>query len=190
MHSFLRYALSTSIPFGAARSELESLYPVIDDRWNQKIDRARYIVSVYDSHLLIAAGIVHDSVIAPTSVMGALELGCMSVRPEYRRRGIRQQITELRLDFVLKTGCTPITVIDSANPGSWAAYERSEVWERERSFEHQGQIKYIYRAVPALAERTAATPDYEFPLVAAQRNSTPVLAVRGRDEPCEANQMS
>lgn len=190
MHSFLRYSLSTSTPLGAARSELESLYPVIDDRWNQKIDRARYIVSVYDSHLLIAAGIVHDSVIAPTSVMGALELGCMSVRPEYRRRGIRQQITKLRLDFVLRTGSTPITVIDSTNPGSWAAYERSEVWERERSFEYQGQVKYIYRGVPALTELTATTSNLELPMLAAQRNSTPLPAVWGFDEPSEVKQMS
>jgi GNAT superfamily N-acetyltransferase len=190
VHSFLRYALSTSTPLGAARSELESLYPVIDDRWNQKIDRARCIVSVYDSHLLIAAGIVHDSVIAPTSVMGALELGCMSVRPEYRRRGIRQQVTELRLDFVLKTGCTPITVIDSANPGSWAAYERSDVWERERSFDYQGQTKYIYRAVPALTEHPATTLDVELPLLTAPRNSTPLPAAWGFDEPSEVKQMS
>lgn len=190
MHSFLRYALSTSTPLGAARSELESLYPVIDDRWNQKIDRARYIVSVYDSHLLVAAGIVHDSVIAPTSVMGALELGCMSVRPEYRRRGIRQQVTELRLDFVLKTGCTPITVIDSANPSSWAAYEHSDVWERERSFEFQGQTKYIYRAVPALTKLTGTTPAQELPSMATPRNSTPLPAMWDFDEPSDVNQMS
>lgn len=114
----------------------------------------------------------------------------MSVRPEYRHRGIRQQITELRLDFVPKTGRTPITVIDSANPGSWAAYERSEAWERERSFEHQGQIKYIYRAVPGLTQRPAITPEFEFPLIVAQRNSTPLRTAWGFDEPSETNQMS
>lgn len=147
MHPFLRYILSTSTPRGAARTELEALYPQIDDRWNQKIDRARCVVTVYDAQLLVAAGVVHDAVIAPTSSMGAVELGCMVVRPEYRRQGIRQKVTELRLEFALSAGRTPITVIDSANPSSWAAYERSELWERERSFEVEGHTKYLYRAL-------------------------------------------
>ncbi|MGP9487736.1 GNAT family N-acetyltransferase [Glutamicibacter sp. 363] len=125
---------------------MATLYPEIDDRWNQKIERARCVVSVRDSGILVAAGVVHDSVLAPTSAMGALELGCMAVRPEYRRQGIRQQVTDLRLEFVVQAGCIPITVIDSANPSSWAAYERSELWERERAFEFDGRTKYIYRA--------------------------------------------
>lgn len=190
MHFFPRYALSTATPLGAARTELEGLYPEIDDRWNQKIDRARYIVTVYDSHLLVAAGIVHDSVIAPTSSMGALELGCMAVRPEYRRQGIRQQVTELRLEFVLKTGCTPITVIDSANPSSWAAYERSEIWDRERSFEHEGQTKYIYRATARSTQPSILVPYRELPSLATPSISRSSTSVWGIDKSREVNQMS
>ncbi|MGP9649655.1 GNAT family N-acetyltransferase [Glutamicibacter sp. 287] len=157
MRPTLRYALSSTAPAGAARTEMATLYPEIDDRWNQKIDRARCVVSVRDSGVLVAAGVVHDAVLAPTSAMGALELGCMAVRPEYRRQGIRQQVTDLRLEYVVQAGCIPITVIDSANPSSWAAYERSERWERERTFESDGRTKYIYRAT-ALASDWLSPP--------------------------------
>ncbi|WP_404289272.1 GNAT family N-acetyltransferase [Glutamicibacter arilaitensis] len=162
MHPTLRYALSSTAPSGAARTELATLYPEIDDRWNQKIERARCVVTVRASGVLVAAGLVHDSVLAPTSSMGALELGCMAVRPEYRRQGIRQQVTDLRLEFVVRAGCIPITVIDSANPSSWAAYERSELWERERAFELDGRTKYIYRATALASDWLPHLPQCDF----------------------------
>ncbi|MFJ2620906.1 GNAT family N-acetyltransferase [Glutamicibacter sp. NPDC087344] len=149
MFEYLTFALSRLSPNEAERAELASLYPAIDARWQQKMDRAKALVTVRDGQLLIAAGLVHDSIIAPTSAMDALELGSMAVRPDYRRMGIRERVASMRLKFALDTGGTPITIIDSANPASWAYYERSELWERERTFEQDGQTKFIYRATDA-----------------------------------------
>lgn len=146
MFENLTFTLSCLSPNEAERAELATLYTVVDERWQQKMDRARALVTVRDGQLLVAAGLVHDSIIAPTSAMDALELGSMAVRPDYRRMGIRQHVTSLRLEFALNAGGTPITIINAANPASWAYYERSELWERERSFEQDGQTKFIYRA--------------------------------------------
>lgn len=146
MFENLNFTLSCLSPNEAERTELATLYPSVDDRWHQKMDRTRLLVTVRDAQLLVAAGMVHDSILAPTSAMDALELGSMAVRSDYRRLGIRQHVTSLRLEFALKSGGTAITIINSANPASWAHYERSELWERERSFEQDGQHKYIYRA--------------------------------------------
>lgn len=146
MFSNLHFALSSVSPIGAERAELAALYPVADERWNQKFDRLRCLVTVRDAGQLVAAGIVHDSVLAPTSAMDALELGSMVVRSDYRRLGIRQHVTSLRLEYALRAEGTPITVIHASNPASWAYYERSENWERERSYDFNGATMFLYRA--------------------------------------------
>lgn len=158
MFENLTFTLSPLSPNGAEREELATLYPLVDDRWHQKMDRARAVVTVRDGQLLVAAGLVHDSILAPTSAMDALELGSMAVRPDYRRMGIRQHVTALRLEFALNAGGTPITIINSANPASWAYYERSELWERERSFEQDDQTKFIYRATALASDWAANLP--------------------------------
>lgn len=161
MFENLTFALSCLSPNEAERAELAGLYAVTDARWHQKMDRARAVVTVRDGELLVAAGVVHDSIIAPTSAMDALELGSMAVRPDYRRMGIRQHVASMRLEFALHAGGTPITIIDSANPASWAYYERSELWERERTFEQDGQTKFIYRATDAARDWAAGLPQPE-----------------------------
>jgi len=154
----LNFSLSSLCVQPAQRAELATLYPLVDQRWNQKFDRLSLLVTVRDQGTLVAAGLVHDSIIAPTSSMNAVELGCMAVRPDYRRLGIRQHATSLRLAHALRSGKTPISVIDSQNPASWAFYERSELWQRERSFEHDGQLKFIYRATEAAWQWAAQLP--------------------------------
>ncbi|WP_313812063.1 GNAT family N-acetyltransferase [Glutamicibacter sp.] len=158
MFENLTFSLSCLSPNAVERAELASLYSEVDERWQQKMDRARAVVTVRDGELLVAAGVVHDSILAPTSAMDALELGSMAVRPDYRRMGIRQHVTSLRLEFALKAGGTPITIINSANPASWAYYERSELWERERSFEQDEQTKFIYRATESARDWAASLP--------------------------------
>lgn len=158
MFENLNFSLSSLCVQPAQRAELATLYPLVDQRWNQKFDRLSLLVTVRDQGTLVAAGLVHDSIIAPTSSMNAVELGCMAVRPDYRRLGIRQHATSLRLAHALRSGKTPISVIDSQNPASWAFYERSELWQRERSFEHDGQLKFIYRATEAAWQWAAQLP--------------------------------
>ncbi|MGJ3404943.1 GNAT family N-acetyltransferase [Glutamicibacter sp. Je.9.36] len=158
MFENLNFSLSSLCVQPAQRAELATLYPLVDQRWNQKFDRLSLLVTVRDQGTLVAAGLVHDSIIAPTSSMNAVELGCMAVRPDYRRLGIRQHATSLRLAHALRSGKTPISVIDSQNPASWAFYERSELWQRERSFEHDGQLKFIYRATVAAWQWAAQLP--------------------------------
>ncbi|MFD1377471.1 GNAT family N-acetyltransferase [Micrococcus antarcticus] len=158
MFENLNFSLSSLCVQPAQRAELATLYPLVDQRWNQKFDRLSLLVTVRDQGILVAAGLVHDSIIAPTSSMNAVELGCMAVRPDYRRLGIRQHATSLRLAHALRSGKTPISVIDSQNPASWAFYERSELWQRERSFEHDGQLKFIYRATEAAWQWAAQLP--------------------------------
>lgn len=170
MFENLNFSLSPLSLGSAQLAELALLYPVVDQRWQQKFDRLVLLITVRDQGTLIAAGLVHDSILAPTEVMDAVELGCMAVRPEYRRRGIRQHVTKLRLEFAVRSGKTPIIVIDAQNPASWAFYERSELWERERSFEQDGRLKFIYRAtqaargwvdsLPQAAEREARILSY------------------------------
>lgn len=160
MFENLTFALSRLSPNEAERAELAGLYAVTDARWHQKMDRARAVVTVRDGELLVAAGVVHDSILAPTGAMDALELGSMAVRPDYRRMGIRQHVASMRLEFALHAGGTPITIIDSANPASWAYYERSELWERERTFEQDGQTKFIYRATDAARDWAAGLPQF------------------------------
>lgn len=149
MFENLNFSLSPLCVLPEQREELAQLYPVIDQRWHQKFDRLSLLVTVRDGDALVAAGLVHDSIVAPTDSMNAVELGCMAVRPEYRRLGIRQHVTSLRLEHAVRSGKTPIIVIDAQNPASWAFYERSEMWERERSFEQDGRLKFIYRATQA-----------------------------------------
>jgi len=148
----LNFSLSPLCVLPEQREELAQLYPVIDQRWHQKFDRLSLLVTVRDRGTLVAAGLVHDSIVAPTDSMNAVELGCMAVRPEYRRLGIRQHVTSLRLEHAVRSGKTPIIVIDAQNPASWAFYERSEMWDRERSFEQEGRLKFIYRATQAAWE--------------------------------------
>lgn len=152
MFENLNFSLSPLCVLPEQREELAQLYPVIDQRWHQKFDRLSLLVTVRDRGTLVAAGLVHDSIVAPTDSMNAVELGCMAVRPEYRRLGIRQHVTSLRLEHAVRSGKTPIIVIDAQNPASWAFYERSELWERERSFKQEGRLKFIYRATQAAWE--------------------------------------
>ncbi|WP_418908362.1 GNAT family N-acetyltransferase [Glutamicibacter endophyticus] len=147
MRTSLTFAVASSSPAGLAREELASLYPHTGERWHQKMDRCLCLVTVRHEGRLIAAGIVHDSVLAPTESMDALELGCMAVHPAFRKLGIRERVTALRLERARALGGTPITVIDAANPASWAFYERSDAWERERVFEQDETTKFIYRAL-------------------------------------------
>lgn len=193
MFENLTFALSRLSPNEAQRAELAGLYTLVDDRWHQKMDRARAIVTVRDGALLVAAGVVHDSIIAPTSAMDALELGSMAVRPDYRRMGIRQHVAALRLEFALQAGGTPITIIDSANPASWAYYERSELWERERTFEQDGQTKFIYRATDAardwaagLPQSVPAAPDIALVELPAADSPTPVSLRSALEQPVQA----
>lgn len=144
----LCYALSFLPPTDAERREMAHLYPQVNARWNQKMDRASVVVTVRDAGLLIAAGIVHDSIVAPTELMDAVELGCMSVDPRYRRMGIRQHVTSLRLEHALRAGANPITVIYAGNPASWAFYERSDLWSLEREYEYDQQRLFIYQTTP------------------------------------------
>lgn len=141
----LCYALSFLPPTDLERRELAQLYPQTDARWQQKMDHASVVVTVRDAGLLVAAGIVHDSIVAPTELMDAVELGCMSVDPRYRRMGIRQHVTSLRLEHALQVGASPITVIYAGNPSSWAFYERSELWSLEREYEHDQRRLFIYQ---------------------------------------------
>jgi GNAT superfamily N-acetyltransferase len=169
----LNFSLSSLCVQPAQRAELASLYTVVDQRWNQKFDRLSLLVTVRDQGTLVAAGLVHDSIVAPTSSMNAVELGCMAVRADYRRLGIRQHVTSLRLAHALRAGRTPISVIDSQNPASWAFYERSELWERERSFEHEGQLKFIYRATEAAWQWAAQLPQASEDQVAIRLSQAP-----------------
>lgn len=122
------------------------------------MDRALLVVTVRDAGALVAAGIVHDSVVAPTELMDAVELGCMVVDPRYRRMGIRQRVAEMRLAHALDAGRTAITVIHAANPASWAFYERSELWALEREYEFDGQSMFIYQPPPQPATGRTAPP--------------------------------
>lgn len=158
MFENLNFSLSPLCLEPQQREELAQLYPVVDQRWHQKFDRLSLLVTVREHGTLVAAGLVHDSIVAPTSSMNAVELGCMAVRPEYRRLGIRQHVTSLRLEHAVRSGKTPIVVIEAQNPASWAYYERSELWERERSFEHDGRLKFIYRATEAAHDWVASLP--------------------------------
>ena len=158
MFENLNFSLSSLCVLPEQREELAQLYPVIDQRWHQKLDRLSLLVTVRDRGTLVAAGLVHDSIVAPTDSMNAVELGSMAVRPEYRRLGIRQHVTSLRLEHAVRSGKTPIIVIDAQNPASWAFYERSDLWERERSFERDGQLKFIYRATQAAKDWVANLP--------------------------------
>lgn len=121
MFENLNFSLSSLCVQPAQRAELASLYTVVDQRWNQKFDRLSLLVTVRAQGTLVAAGLVHDSIVAPTSSMNAVELGCMAVRAAYRRLGIRQHVTSLRLAHALRAGRTPISVIDSQNPASLGA---------------------------------------------------------------------
>lgn len=158
MLPFLDYALSAMPPTAAEREELARLYPRVDARWHQKMDRALLVVTVRDAGALVAAGIVHDSVVAPTELMDAVELGCMVVAPRYRRMGIRQRVAEMRLAHALDAGRTAITVIHAANPASWAFYERSELWALEREYEFDGQGMFIYQATAAARDWANSLP--------------------------------
>ena len=149
MFENLNFSLSPLRLQPEQREELARLYPETDQRWHQKFDRLSLLVTVRERGSLVAAGLVHDSIVTPTDSMNAVELGCMAVRPEYRRLGIRQHVTSLRLEHAVRSGKTAIVVIDARNPASWAYYERSELWERERSFEYLGNLKFIYRATEA-----------------------------------------
>ena len=168
MFENLNFSLSSLCVQPAQRDELATLYTVVDQRWHQKFDRLSLLVTVRDQGTLVAAGLVHDSIVAPTSSMNAVELGCMAVRADYRRLGIRQHVTSLRLAHALRSGKTPISVIDSQNPASWAFYERSELWQRERSFEHEGRLKFIYRATEAAWQWAADLPQASADQVAIQ----------------------
>lgn len=154
----LSYALSFAPPSDTERRELAGLYPHADARWHQKMDRASVVVTVRDGELLVAAGIVHDSIIAPTELMDAVELGCMAVDPRYRRLGIRQHVAALRLEHALRAGGNAITVIEAANPASWAFYERSELWALEREYDFDGQRKFIYQTTELAHEWLRGLP--------------------------------
>lgn len=142
----LCYALSFLPPTDAERREMAHLYPQANSRWHQKMDRASVVVTVRDAGVLVAAGIVHDSIAAPTELMDAVELGCMSVDPRYRRLGIRQHVTSLRLEHALRLGANPMTVIYAGNPASWAFYERSQLWSLERDYGSDQRRLFIYQS--------------------------------------------
>lgn len=154
----LSYALSFLPPTDAERAEMAHLYPHTDARWHQKMDRARVVVTVRDAAQLVAVGIVHDSIVAPTELMDAVELGCMIVDPRYRRMGIRQHVTSLRLEHALRMNANPITVIYAGNPASWAFYERSQLWMLEREYEFNEQRLFIYQSTDVAREWVRQLP--------------------------------
>lgn len=173
----LCYALSFAPPTAGERLELARLYPVADARWHQKMDRASVVVTVRDAGQLIAAGIVHDSIVAPTELMDAVELGCMSVDPRYRRMGIRQHVTSLRLEHALRTAANPITVIYSGNPASWAFYERSELWVLEREYESEQRRLFIYQTTSQARQWVQQLPQAAEVASDPRRNQWPVHAM-------------
>ncbi|MCW4466504.1 hypothetical protein OK351_13465 [Glutamicibacter sp. MNS18] len=172
----LCFALSFLPPSDAERRELARLYPRTDARWHQKMDRASVVVTVRDAGQLVAAGIVHDSIVAPTELMDAAELGCMSVDSRYRRMGIRQHVSSLRLAHALRVGANPITVVYAGNPASWAFYERSELWTLEREYEHEQRRLFIYQSTAHARQWVRLLPQAAGLALDPRRMQLPVVA--------------
>lgn len=140
--SGITYSLQLGSPTLAVRESLNGLSPVDDPRWNQRLDNAAFYVIASDGEVPVGFAFAENpwgetGASWAKYVPGALELGGLIVRPEYRRQGIMSEMVRLRTQQAIDLGYKPVCVT-AANNENVIGYYSSRGWTPRKTFEHNG----------------------------------------------------
>lgn len=151
--SQISYLLRLGSPSQEERHSLNGLSPVDDPRWNLRLDNAAFYVIASDGNLPVGFAFAEKpwgeaGESWAKYVPGALELGGLIVRPEYRRQGIMSELVRLRTEQTYGLGYKPVcvTVADNQNV---IAYYSSRGWTPRKTFERNGLV-----LIPWILERS------------------------------------
>jgi GNAT superfamily N-acetyltransferase len=138
----ISYRLRLGSPSEDERLSLKGLSPVDDSRWNLRLDNSAFYVVALDGNLPVGFAFAENpwgeaGESWAKYVPGALELGGLIVRPEYRRQGIMAELVRLRTKQAHDLGYKPVcvTVADNKNV---IAYYSSRGWTQRKTFERFG----------------------------------------------------
>lgn len=140
----ISYLLKLGAPSTEERLSLTGLSPVDDPRWNLRMDNSAFYVIAFHEGVPVGFSFAENpwgeaGESWAKYVPGALELGGLIVRPEYRRQGIMSEMVRLRTNQAQELGYKPVCVTVSGNENV-IAYYSSRGWTPRKTFERHGLI--------------------------------------------------